>query len=741
MPAMYDDETQDLFSDQIDDTLRRRSPLIRPLLAPNLFEDFREPITHFVRIRREAFGVRRLFVVSGLQKLRRDHKLDCGRGELLDAEGNVLPFLAMGKAAPLMNYLLVERSAYYLAGRLVRQGQRLCLLEPEPIEDEVMPKIRAVYPVAYQTIRAVNEDIAGDAQSYLAPLLAQRHLRNSLAGSWQSYLTVSVEHLKTVALKSRKGFEAAFVDFGLTSVPECRQKFIELLSEVHFPQDWDGAHAALGALRHIAAVSMLHDPIAKEAEHRKRMAKRWAETPVPRLDRALFSGSGDQVVARLAEHLPYPLTAEQVEAVKEILADLLSGEPMHRMLSGDVGSGKTAVYGCVARAAALSGLSVAVMLPSSTLAEQVDRNLREMNPDLAISYVSADRRRVKRASRIWVGTTALASECDEPFDLVIVDEQQKWGREMRESLCGERSHLLEVTATCIPRSLALVMLNEVSVTRLTGCHVTKEIVCSMVEDGELTAAIELARSTVAQGGQVVVVYPAKRESTHMVSLKDDREAWEAAFPGRVCELHSDQTANESSAEIAAVHEGRADILLATTKVEVGIDVAGLRRAIVMQPERFGLSTLHQIRGRVARAGGTGWCDLVLRKVERTGASPEDLLGLPIEEDDEPGAAERLAYFCRTSSGFDVAHYDMIRRGTGDVSSHGHRQSGNAFVSPFPGLNVPNEALIRASLVLRKIYGLREDVDLDNILAQWQANEVQHLNRTGRILDRGIPMAA
>ncbi len=143
--------------------------------------------------------------------------------------------------------------------------------------------------------------------------------------------------------------------------------------------------------------------------------------------------------------------------------------------------------------------------------------------------------------------------------------------------------------------------------------------------------------------------------------------------------------------------------------------------IIMEPERYGLAQLHQIRGRVARAGGIGYCDLVIREVDGVGATTMAAQQEPAAVDggeaEQAGAMDRLAFFCETPSGFEVAHYDMVRRGSGDMTSHGHRQSGKSLVNPFPGLEVPHEYLMRASLVLRKVYGLREDVDLDEILAR------------------------
>lgn len=689
----------DLLAGAIDHSVRRRMPSIDPLLVPNAFEDFRCPIHSFdnLEVAPEP-RPRQLFEAASIEGLVRNDDRDCSTGRLIDADGHALEMLIKGKAAPLIHYLLdPERTQFWISGVLERRRGRVILTYPEPVDEEDLAPVRPVYPVPHQTITSINAELEGEKSSYLASLLAQTHVRRTIRETWGTRQGAAAAAMKKKALKNRKGRDAAFIDYGFTAIRDQREKFLEILESVHFPTDLEHCQKAHESLQYISAVSILNDSIDRDARSIKAREKKLGELGVPVLDRKLFGKSASGALRRLCKHLPFTLTSDQKKATREILADLLSGRPMHRFLSGDVGTGKTYVYGIAARAAALSGLHVAILLPSTTLAEQIEKNIRMMNPDIGISYVTSSRVHRDPDSRIWIGTLAVQHVHPESFDLVIVDEQQKWGREQREQLRHARSHLLEVTATCIPRSQALLLLNEIQISRVMTCHVKKKIRCQLFDAPSVETAINRARQTVEAGGQVAVVYPAKRASEYMVAVGDDRVAWNEAFPGRVVEVHNGVGLDDASASVESVKQGQADILLATTKIEVGIDLHGLTHVIVMEPARFGLSTLHQIRGRVARGGGEGYCDLVARS--------------PLTA----GATARLDYFCRTPDGFSIAHYDMLRRGSGDMSSMGHRQSGSALNNPFPGFEVPHEALMRASLVLRKFYGLRDNLDLEEIL--------------------------
>ncbi|TVQ41661.1 MAG: DEAD/DEAH box helicase, partial [Geminicoccaceae bacterium] len=371
--------------------------------------------------------------------------------------------------------------------------------------------------------------------------------------------------------------------------------------------------------------------------------------------------------------VPYELTASQSQACREIAADLGASQPMRRLLVGDVGSGKTVVYGVVAAAAAERGCKVGIMLPSTVLATQVHEEMLKWFPDLGddIALVTRMQGRKAREASIVIGTTAILHRVLAERDFAIVDEQQRFGRAQRDALGGASAHVLEVTATPIPRSLALVQLGLTTVSRLEGTFVRKRIVTRVYRAAERRSLMEAALETVRTGGQVLVIYPARSANKSDVrNVEEEGGRWERHLPGRCRVIHGGLGETEKNEALAAMREGAADILVATTVVEVGVDLPQLRRVIVVHAERFGLATLHQIRGRVARRGGLGHCDLYLPK--------------PVGEE----SFSRLMVLTRQQDGLIIAEADLRLRDCGELLPEGARQHGSAgHLFPLRPLNI------------------------------------------------------
>jgi ATP-dependent DNA helicase RecG len=343
--------------------------------------------------------------------------------------------------------------------------------------------------------------------------------------------------------------------------------------------------------------------------------------------------------------------------------------PRHHLLSGDVGTGKTVVYGLVAAANARNGDLSAVMLPNQALAGQVAREMGEMWPDLQIELITGVSRKsdlVVPSGGIVVGTTALLTRI--PADvraritLVVVDEQQKFSVAQREHLIEHGAHLLEVTATCIPRTLALARYGAIKVSRLTQPHTPKNIVSRIYQASQKADLFREIRASLAQGNQVLIVYPLKdseqsAKNNERLAVEQAAQMWERAFPGKVRKIHGAMSDEEKSAALYDLREDRAEILIGTTVVEVGINLPRLRHVVVVDPGRLGLTQLHQIRGRAARNGGEGLFDMYL-------PTP------PAEH-----TMERLSVLTRTQDGFKVAEDDLRLRGFGDLGVGSERQTG------------------------------------------------------------------
>lgn len=371
--------------------------------------------------------------------------------------------------------------------------------------------------------------------------------------------------------------------------------------------------------------------------------------------------------------IPFELSKDQLAAIGEISRDIAGKDTMRRLLSGDVGSGKTAVYASVVAAAVDQGAVCAVMLPSETLARQVHRDMRQWWPDLANrlilrtgSVAAADTKSAPADHRAplpcaVIGTTALLHDERVKPQIVVVDEQHKFSREQREQLLARGAHLLEVTATCIPRSQALVQFGVLTVSKLRP-HVRKVINTRIVGQDERRELMASVVATLEAKHQVLVVYPARgdgseSESDDLPTATEAFQQWDRLFPGRVALAHGGQSGSENDRAVGRMRDGSADILVATSVVEVGVNIPGLRHVVVVRAERFGLTSLHQIRGRAARTGGVGTCDLYLPK-----------------QIGEKSYA-RLQALVRHQDGFELAEADMRLRGIGDLSSSSDMQSG------------------------------------------------------------------
>ena len=384
----------------------------------------------------------------------------------------------------------------------------------------------------------------------------------------------------------------------------------------------------------------------------------------------------DAIRARLRAALPFPLTAAQRKALKEIADDLMSGRPMNRLLQGDVGCGKTVVALLAALLAVENGHQVAFMAPTEILAEQHHRSFRVMlqGTGYAVGLLTAGvtgsaRRQVVLGLRsgaipFIVGTHALLEE-DVRFSslrLAIIDEQQRFGVAQRARLRakGARTDVLVMTATPIPRSLALTVYGDLDLSVIDEMPPGRRPARTVVRGEESRPSVyDFLRSQVKEGRQVYVVYPLVEE-TDRAGLKAAVEMQgmlaHKIFPDlRVGLVHGRLKTEDRDAVMAEFVSGRLPILVATTVIEVGIDVPNATVMVVEQAERFGLSQLHQLRGRVGRGTHESYC--ILMAGPRAG-------------DD---ARRRLDIMASTHDGFVIAREDLRMRGPGEFL--GTRQAG------------------------------------------------------------------
>ncbi len=390
--------------------------------------------------------------------------------------------------------------------------------------------------------------------------------------------------------------------------------------------------------------------------------------------------AGERVRAA-PESLPFALTAAQRRVWQEIARDLARPHPMNRLLQGDVGSGKTAIALLAAVATAASGRQTALMAPTELLAEQHARSLERMVAEaprvlgLRIALLTsslprklADERLAALATGeldLVVGTHALIQEKVVFHDLAlaIVDEQHRFGVLQRAALSagrrdGAAPHVLVMTATPIPRTLALTGHGDLDLSVIDELPPGRTpIRTQLMLEGEGRRIMDAISETTARGEQVYVVYPLVEESEKLDlrSAMESAERIAAAFPALRVELVHGRLDAESRGRIMdRFARGEIDILVATTVIEVGVDVANASLMIVEHAERFGLAQLHQLRGRVGRGTAAGTCLLVSRGGGRD-------------------AKARLDAMLRTTDGFEIADADLAIRGPGEFL--GTRQSG------------------------------------------------------------------
>jgi ATP-dependent DNA helicase RecG len=379
-----------------------------------------------------------------------------------------------------------------------------------------------------------------------------------------------------------------------------------------------------------------------------------------------------ELTTRLKEHLPFDLTTDQRHAVRDIAADMTAPLRMHRLLMGDVGTGKTVVALFAMLLAAENDYQAAIMAPTELLAEQHYHTLSrllaplEIKPDFlsgkltAGGKVAARRRLSSGASRIVVGTHALIQEgvTFQRLGLAVIDEQHRFGVEQRAALVekGDAPDVLLLTATPIPRSLALTLYGDLDVTTLRERPAGRAPVKTALRTEAARAKIyEFLSREGAAGHQAYVVYPVIEESekTDLKAATTMAERLRKALPEvRVGLVHGRMPTEERDRAMRAFRDNEIQVLVATTVIEVGIDVPNATVMLIEHAERFGLAQLHQLRGRVGRGTAPSHCILL---------------------SDAPEAVQRLTAFTETSDGFAIAELDLKVRGMGELA--GARQSG------------------------------------------------------------------
>ena len=393
----------------------------------------------------------------------------------------------------------------------------------------------------------------------------------------------------------------------------------------------------------------------------------------------VFETVGEIFNTFYAKNLPFELTGAQKRVLKEIRRDVGSGKQMNRLLQGDVGSGKTLVALMSMLIALDNGYQACMMAPTEILANQHFETIRELlyGMDIRVELLTGSVKGKKREAiltglltgdvRILIGTHAVIEDTVNfsSLGLVVIDEQHRFGVAQRARLWTKNvqpPHVLVMTATPIPRTLAMTLYGDLDVSVIDELPPgRKPIVTILKYDAHRVSLYQSVHRQIAEGRQVYIVYPLIKES-EKIDLKNLEEGYLhicEEFPDcRVCKVHGKMKAVEKDAQMQLFVSGEAQIMVATTVIEVGVNVPNASVMIIENAERFGLSQLHQLRGRVGRGAEQSYCILVTgyKLVEET--------------------RKRLEIMVRTNDGFEIAEADLKLRGPGDLE--GTQQSGIAF---------------------------------------------------------------
>jgi len=542
----------------------------------------------------------------------------------------------------------------YLFGKVSKYGKEISMVQPQifnEFDPIIMDRIVPVYSLrGDSSVKTTSQTI--------------NHLRRGVYKTLKEFLPAFPEYIPQEILNR----------YNLYPIKKA-------IKEIHFPPE-DESIQTLERFETKAQTRVIFDELfilELAQSYRKALIK---QNPAPVIQ------TPTDFIQKFQSVLPFELTEDQKKALKDILTDISKPYPMNRMVQGDVGSGKTMVAVGSALAVALAGKQVAVMTPTEILSQQHYINFKKILEKFNIpvylltgSLSTKEKREIHQKiktgeAKVVIGTHALIQEGVEFKELamVIVDEQHRFGVEQRKALMEKSKqmpHTLVMTATPIPRTLTLALYGDLDVSIIRQMPKGRKPVKTFIYyERERRFVFDTVRKELDKGRQAFVVYPLIEE-TEKMDLKSAEEGfklWSEAFPDKKVLLLHGKMSQEEKDEIMEKFKNReGDILVSTTVIEVGIDIPNATVMVIEEAYRFGLSQIHQLRGRVGRGQYEGYCFLML---------PDKFLYNlqdPEEEKKRKKTLERLKILVKTTDGFEIAEADLKLRGGGDIA--GTSQSG------------------------------------------------------------------
>jgi ATP-dependent DNA helicase RecG len=523
----------------------------------------------------------------------------------------------------------VGQGTLYFHGTVDRYQQTIQLKDPYLVKPSMVGRIVPLYPGTRGVMKADRVTTYMHSRAPKASGEAAKYLRETFKLS---------HHPDKMVL----GFCDTYVN-----------DFQSLFQMVHAPSSMEEAQHAINVLETISAL-YIGRQLSKSS-----MAASGPEFSIP-ISQAMLT--------KALEAVPFDLVEDQRQAVQDMVESLLTANKTHHLINGDVGSGKTITFLVVAVAAAMSGTRVAIMSPNGPLAKQTFQELETLWPGLSKQFVNGETpKNTPLDQSIIVGTQALCHRLspEDGIDLVIIDEQQRYSVEQREGFLSSGGNLIEATATCIPRTMALLQFGGITMSHIHTKHSDKTIHTRLLTPEDNRRVFAQVKAYIEAGDRVLVVYPLKEgrdiegEDFDKSSIIESFEIWNRCFPEKAHMLHGNMAEEEKARIIQDLREKNRQLLVSTTVVEVGINIPDLKYCVVVDPERAGLVTLHQIRGRLVRNGGVGHFDMF----------PTEKIGKK--------TIKRLNVLVDSNDGFEIAEKDLELRGAGDLKKGSESQSGKS----------------------------------------------------------------
>ena len=489
----------------------------------------------------------------------------------------------------------------------------------------------------------------------------------------------------------------------------------QAIKNIHFPKSVEALKIAEARLKFeelfYIQLSMLY-----QSQHRSRQYRGY-----------IFSTIGDYFNQFYNKYLPFPLTNAQKRVIKEIRNDMRSGIQMNRLLQGDVGSGKTIVALLTALIALDNGYQACIMAPTEILANQHYDTISALVAPLGISVklLTGNTKKKEKEEilndlsnakiQIFIGTYALIEENVNFSNLgyVIIDEQHRFGVAQRAKLWNKNvspPHVLVMTATPIPRTLAMTVYGDLEVSVIDELPPgRKPVTTKLLFDNRRAQVYDFIHNKIAEGRQIYIVYPLIQEN-EKIDLRDLEQGYKILTDifteCKLVMVHGKMKQSEKDEAMRMFVSGEAKIMVATTVIEVGVNVPNASVMVIENAERFGLSQLHQLRGRVGRGANQSYC-LLMSKYELT-----------------ENTRKRLQIMCETNDGFKIAEADMSLRGPGDID--GLQQSGLPFDLKIANLAGDVNILSTARNVAKAI--LAEDEELTSPKNTLLKKKLQQMNQ-------------